>query len=89
VNSLKIVPPSEVAPVLPGFVRHQFVLTVTDKDVKEGRKTNADYVSYLLVEYFGTNALYAEKVMEGEIHAWHLWLDYPEGEFEKLMQENG
>lgn len=87
-SPLRISPPSPAPPVEPGFVRHQFILTLTNKDIEEGQKTNPDYVSYSLVEYFGVNALYVEKVMEGETHAWHLYLDYLEGEYEKLMEEN-
>jgi hypothetical protein len=86
--SIKIIPPTEAPPPAPGYVRHQFIFMIGEQDIKDALDKNLYAVDDLLMEYFGFVALYAEKVMSGDFHAWHVYYDYPEGDFEKLMKDS-
>lgn len=85
---IEIVPPSPAPPPKPGFIRHQFILVLGAQDVKDAINKNPYAIEDLLMEYFGFAVLYAEKVMDGDFHGWHVYHDYSEGEFEKLMKDS-
>lgn len=86
--SVQIVPPTPAPPVKSGFVRHQFVLVLGKSDLEEELKKLSCTIPEYLMFYFGIGYLYAEKVMSGDYHAWHVWYDYAEGELEKLMENS-
>lgn len=85
---IQIVPPTPAPPPKPGYIRHQFILVLGKSDLEAELNKNPYAVEDYLLYYFGIGYLYAEKVMTGDYHAWHVWHDYAEGELEKLMENS-
>ena len=86
--AFKIISPSEAPKVKEGFIRHQFILVLGKNDLEKELNKNPLAVEDILLNFFGTAATVAEKVMTGDYHAWHVWHDFEEGEFENLQQKD-
>lgn len=83
--SLQIVPPTPAPPPKPGLTRHQYVLVLGKNDLEAELNKNPHAIDDILINYFGFAALYVEKVMSGDLHGWHLYYDFAEGEFEENL----
>lgn len=79
--SVKVLPPTPAPPPKPGYVRHQFLLVLDEpayKAVLENKNVEVSPMFDLLTAHFGGMAILVEKVMEGDHHGWHVWVDYAE-----------
>jgi hypothetical protein len=82
--NLKILAPTSVGPPKEGLTRHQYILVVDNEKFMELSKTPFGVADFLIGN-FGSSSMMVEKIMEGDLHGWHLWLDWDDGEFNKLM----
>jgi hypothetical protein len=87
---VRILPPTPAPPVPQGFIRHQFVLVVDDAEFqKEMSRTDYEVSPFydFISRYFCGDVLLVEKVLEGDFHGWHLWIDYSEEDHANFFPE--
>lgn len=86
--SVEIIPPTPAPPPKPGFVRHQYILVLGKADLEAELNKDPLAIQDMLVDYFGFAVFHVEKVMQGDLHGWHVYWDFAEGEFEKNLEES-
>ena len=88
--AINILPPTPPAPLEEGYVRHQFVLIIDkqehDRILSEKNFEISPLFDFLSLHFGGVVKL-VEKVMEGDLHGWHVWLDYAKEDEEKCFPE--
>jgi hypothetical protein len=83
---MKILPPTPAPEIKDGFERHQFILVLDDESYQKLCKIPLGVYDFLY-SHWGHSCMLAEKVMEGEMHGWHVWMDYPKEEIEKYFSD--
>lgn len=87
---VNVLPPTPADPVKEGYVRHQFVLIIDkqehDRILSEKNFEISPLFDFLSLHFGGVVKL-AEKVMEGDLHGWRVWLDYAKEDEAKFFSQ--